>query len=141
MARPSDYTEETADEVCAELMRGRSLRSICGDEGMPDRATIHRWLSAHEGFATKYARARDIQADHLFDEMQEIADSGNADDVQRARLRVTTMQWRASKLAPKKYGDKIAHVGGNDDDAPIKTKVDLSGLSVEQLTALAAIPG
>jgi len=138
--RPSDFSDEIVDFICAEIMEGRSLRSICAADGMPDRVTVHRWLSAHEAFATKYARARDIQADLLFEDMQDVADAGNPEDVQRARLRVTTMQWRASKLAPKKYGDKIAHVGGGADDEPIKTKLDLSGMTNEQLQALAAIP-
>lgn len=105
--RPSDYTEEVADSICAEIMEGRSLRAICSANDMPNRATVHRWLSQHEEFATKYARARDIQADLLFEDMQDVADEGNPEDVQRARLRVMTMQWRAAKLAPKKYGDKL----------------------------------
>lgn len=125
MSRPTDYSEELADMICEGIMEGRSLRSICGDKGMPDRSTVHRWLSAHDGFATKYARARDIQADLLFEDMQDVADEGNPEDVQRARLRVMTMQWRASKLAPKKYGDKVALTGGGEGDAPLRTELSV----------------
>lgn len=31
----------------------------------------------------------------------------DTEHVQRSRLRVDTLKWQASKLVPKKYGDKI----------------------------------
>ena len=106
MGRKSIYTEELAQTICDRIADGESLRAICRDDDMPDRATALKWLDKHDDFATKYARAREAQADHLFEDMQQVADTGNPEDVQRARLRVMTMQWRASKLAPKKYGDR-----------------------------------
>lgn len=102
-----EYTEALADTICERLMDGESMRSICSDEGMPSRTTLFRWMTDNEEFGTKCARAREIQADAIFDKMQEVADTENAEDVQRAKLRVSTMQWRASKLAPKRYGDKL----------------------------------
>ena len=39
--------------------------------------------------------------------------------IARSRLRVDARKWLAAKLAPKKYGEKIA-VGGADDLPPIK---------------------
>ena len=105
--RKSEYTDAIAQGICERIAEGQSLRAICRDEDMPDRATVLRWLDAHDEFAAKYARAREVQADLLFEDMQEVADSGSPEDTQRARLRVMTMQWRASKLAPKKYGEKI----------------------------------
>jgi hypothetical protein len=82
-------------------------------------------------FRHQYARAREAQADFLAEEILQIADDGendtyatengpavNHDVVQRSRLRVDARKWLASKLAPKKYGDKLA-VGGADDMPPI----------------------
>lgn len=117
MARPSDYSQELADAIADMLSEGISLRKICALDDMPDRRTVLRWQAAHGDFAAKCARARELYADQIFDEMQEVADSGSADDVQRAKLRVSTMQWRASKLAPKKYGDRTVLAG--DPDAPL----------------------
>src|SRR5262249_54063811 len=31
------------------------------------------------------------------------------ENIQRSRLRVDTMKWMASKLAPRKYGDRVEH--------------------------------
>jgi len=105
MGRTSEYTQETADSICEQIADGRSLRSICADVGMPDKATVFRWLAAHETFRDQYARARESQADSLFDDILEIADT--AEDAQLARLRVDARKWMAGKLKPKVYGDKI----------------------------------
>ena len=120
-----ELTDALSDEICERLIEGESLRSICSDKDMPSRATVLRWMGADAAFEAKCARARVLQADTLFEELQSIADEGNPDDVQRAKLRVSVMQWRASKLAPKKYGDRITHQGDDDAD-PIKTKTNLT---------------
>src|SRR5436853_6196862 len=73
--RPSDYTLETALEICARLADGQSLRAICRDEAMPDARTVFRWLEANESFRQQYARAREAQADALADEIVDIADT------------------------------------------------------------------
>lgn len=118
--RPSSFTEEIAETICTRLVNGDSLRKICAEDAMPDRSTVFRWLEEEQSFATKYARARELQAHFGFEELQEIADEGNPADVQRARLRADTLRWRLSKLFPKKYGDKVALTGGDDGDAPVK---------------------
>lgn len=105
------FTQEIAEIICERIANGEGLRSICRDNAMPGRTTVLEWLNRDEAefaqFRAKYARARENQADYLDEEMQEVADAAKPDDVRVARLRVLTMQWRASKLAPKKYGDKV----------------------------------
>jgi hypothetical protein len=58
-----------------------------------------------------YARAREERADLLAKEILEIADAPCADQVavQHARNRIDTRKWLASKLAPRKYGDRVEH--------------------------------
>src|SRR5690606_13080781 len=115
--RPSDYSEALVDTICERIANGESLRTICVDEGMPDKSTVFRWLAKHEEFATKYARAREVQAEALADEMIDIADNGtndwmekrnadgavigwqeNGEALRRSDLRIKTRQWIASKL-------------------------------------------
>ena len=65
-------------------------------------------------FLERYARAREAQADKLFQECLEIADRNkdseeSATRVQRDRLRIDARKWAAARLAPKKYGDHISH--------------------------------
>lgn len=130
MGRPSEYTDEIGQEICARLADGKSLRKICLDDDMPAQSTVYKWLlnPLHETFVENYARARELQADTLFDECQDIADDGsndymgddekyNGDAVQRSRLRIDTRKWMAGKLRPKKYGDKT--LIGSDPDNPL----------------------
>jgi hypothetical protein len=103
--RPSDYTPEIVDAICERLIEGESLVQICRYENMPGYSTIMGWLNKHAEFADKYARAREAQADYLADDIIRIADE--SEDAQKARLQVDARKWKASKLAPKKYGDKL----------------------------------
>jgi hypothetical protein len=114
--RPSDYTQEMADLICEKLCEGESLRAICLPDEMPNRSTVFRWLSLHEEFSNQYARAKEEQAEALADDIIAIADQydqaiekleGGTDHIQRAKLRIDSRKWVASKLKPKKYGDKV----------------------------------
>ncbi len=103
---------------------------------MPSASTVCRWLGQHEAFREQYARAREAQADTLFDEILEIADDGtndyvirkgegedvervDHDHIARSRLRVDARKWMASKLQPKKYGDKVQQELSGPDGGPI----------------------
>lgn len=79
---------------------------------MPTTTTVKRWLAKTEpeefvAFRAQYVRAREDQADALFDEILDIADE-KAADVRRAQLRVDARKWMAGKLQPKKYGERLA---------------------------------
>lgn len=122
--RPTDYTQEVADRLCAELSEGKSLRTICRADDFPAVRTVFYWLRTHEEFLHQYTRAKEESADALIEEMLEIADDGtndlmtitkgnaeyeieNKEVTNRSRLRVDTRKWIASKLKPKKYGEKV----------------------------------
>jgi hypothetical protein len=102
-----ELTDDLVNKIVDGIIDGKSVRQICAEDGMPDNRTVQRWIANNADFAAKCARARELQADNIFEDMQEVADYGNPDDVQRAKLRVSTMQWRAAKLAPKRYGERV----------------------------------
>jgi hypothetical protein len=136
IGRPTLYNEALALEICTRLADGESLRKICNDEHMPHRHTVLNWaMDTKHPFFDQYARARDIQADTYADEIVDIADDGTLDwvemhtrqgakivgdheHIQRSRLRVDSRKWIASKLKPKRYGDKITteHTGADGKD-------------------------
>jgi hypothetical protein len=135
MSRQTTFTQEVADRICADLADAKSLRSICLADDMPSQVTVFKWLSQNEEFAKQYVRAREAQADAIFDECLDIADDGsndfmgedekyNGDAVARSKLRVDTRKWMAGKLAPKKYGDKT--LIGSDPDNPLPTGLQIS---------------
>lgn len=123
--RPSDYSPKIANKICEQLADGESLKKICSRSGMPHRATVFRWLSAHDEFRDMYARAREAQADALFDEIIDIAntpvvgvktklgedgkiiETNKGDMIEHRRLQIDARKWVAAKLRPKVYGDKL----------------------------------
>lgn len=124
--RPTTFSEEIATAICARLMDGESLRTICLSNDMPARSTVHLWLAANSTFSDHYTKAREFQADTIFDEILDIADDGtndwmdrrddegghlgwkeNGEAIARSRLRVDARKWMAGKMRAKKYGDKL----------------------------------
>lgn len=111
---------------------------------MPSRTAVLGWvLDDYEGFAGQYARAREMQAHSLADDVSEISDNGsndwmerndpdnpgwqaNGEHLQRSRLRFDARRWAASKILPKVYGDKIQqeHTGANG--APLLPAVNVT---------------
>jgi len=116
------------------LAEGRSLVEIGRMEGMPNPATVYRWVAAREDFRERYARAREAQAEHFLDEIIDIADDArndwidratkdgvvtvlNTEHISRSKERIDARKWVMAKLNPKKYGDKMTLAG--DPDAPL----------------------
>ena len=106
--RPSLYSDEIAEEICGLLIDGLSMRKICERAAMPDRRTVLRWMAADKDFAAKCAHARELQADLMDDLILDTAEATTAENAPAARVKIAAYQWRASKLAPKRYGDKLA---------------------------------
>ncbi|MBM7406915.1 MULTISPECIES: hypothetical protein [Sphingomonas] len=111
---------DTQRLICERLIEGESLRAICRDASMPSKSTVARWLAADEAFQELYARARELQAEALADEILEIADKAHdRDSAAAARVKVDVRKWLASKLAPKKYGDATLLKHADADGAPM----------------------
>lgn len=129
------FSKELFDNICDQIAEGKSLRSICRQDDMPSKSNVMRWLNEKPELQDQYTRARNEQADTLFEECLDIADNGSRDVIEgedgkkivdhevinRARLRIDTRKWMAGKLRPKKYGDKVV-LGGDNDMDPIKTE-------------------
>lgn len=106
MGRPSSFTQELADEICSRLSLGETLRRIVASSPhMPERRTIYKWLDAHEDFRHQYTKARAEQADYYAELI--IDEAFDSHDAGIGRLRMDALKWVSSKMAPKKYGDKV----------------------------------
>jgi hypothetical protein len=130
MGRPSEYTPEIADAICERLAAGESLLSICTGDEYPAESTVRGWaLDDREGFAAKYARAREMQADRHAEQIVDIADT--EEDPQKARNRMDARKWFAAKVAPKKYGERttLEHTdpAGNNPFASLMEAVAANG--------------
>lgn len=131
MGRPSSYSESVASEICMRIAEGESLLAICKDDHLPSRTTVHEWIVDNKnGFADMYARAKAACVDRMAEEIIEIAntpeigvktvskatgmETTEGDMVEHRRLKIDARKWYLSKVAPKKYGDKLDlnHTGG-----------------------------
>ena len=125
----AEQREDIIERICRGLVEGRSLRQVCEDDGMPNRQTVLNWLAEDADFSARCARARELQADVLLDRMGEIEEDtlDGRTDPAAARAVLGSMQWRAAKLAPKKYSER--HVLAGDEENPVAVTL------AERLTA------
>jgi hypothetical protein len=121
--RPTEYTTEIATSICERLADGESLRAICADPAMPEKATVRGWLARYPEFRDEYASALEAQAEDLAWEVLEIVDDAKGDYVERVRangkvvtvfdpanlarcrLRCDVRWWVVERLAPKGLGE------------------------------------
>lgn len=151
MGRKSKYNDKDAAEIVSRLSKGEPLTIICRDDWLPCDDTVRNWADNNPEFARDIASARVRGFDAIALECLSIADSPNQTvnpetleievrDTQRDRLRVETRLKLLAKWDPKRYGDKVALVGGDPESGDKPVQMDVSNLTDEQLRALASIP-
>jgi len=123
-----NYSPEIARYICHEIMKTRSLKSVCTDSGTPSRDTVIGWLACPDkaDFREMYYYARRIAAEIHVDDIFEIANDTsndwqevkdakglvidhkpNNEALQRSKLKIDTIKWYAAKMIPRIYGDKL----------------------------------
>jgi hypothetical protein len=106
------------------IAEGLTLPKILNEPDMPCMSNVMRWVHTHPEFAKMYDTATQVRAEVMVEEMTDISDDTSQDHleetwngktytvenkefVQRSRLKIETRKWIASKIKPKKYGDKM----------------------------------
>lgn len=121
--RPTKFQSDLAKEICDVIAStSRGTKKLCADYShWPCQDTLFTWLKDYPEFSEQYAQAKICQIELLVDEILEISDDASQDQyvnelgvlvpnppaINRARLKVDTRKWLASKLVPKIYGNKI----------------------------------
>lgn len=129
IGKPVYWDEERKSQAIEVILfeiaeNGKSLRKILDNADrtiFPSNVTFCQWLKDDTNLAKQYARACEIRADKIFEEILEIADESHNDTIidpetgneitnheviQRARLKVDARKWMLAKMNPKVYGDK-----------------------------------
>jgi len=133
------------NHICDQLATtsngiGTILKLGYQGKDLPSYSSIMAWLADDEQILDRYARAKEAQADYMADEILDIADDGtndwmerkdkddqglgwqlNGEHVQRSKLRIESRKWLASKLKPKKYGDKTTIAGDAENPLAVLT--------------------
>lgn len=56
----------------------------------------------------------------MVDDTVDLADEATPENVHVVKLRIWARQWRAAKLAPKKYGDSVNLKHSDPDGGPVQ---------------------
>jgi hypothetical protein len=129
MGRKSTFNEKDAAEIVARLSKGETLADVARDLNI-GRTTVYDWQVERPEFAERIARARTFGFDAIAERTRATArgigpeyGGDGTGDVQRDKLIIETDLKLLAKWDPKRFGDKLAHVGGADGDAPIKSEL------------------
>jgi hypothetical protein len=130
MGRPTSHTPGIEVEILERLAHGESLNAICRSQHLPSESSVRTWSIEDKppGFSAKYTAARARGYDAIAESTFDIADD-LTEDANSRRVRIDTRKWFLSKLAPKKYGDRIEVAG--DKENPLAVNIG----SVELLKA------
>lgn len=136
--RPTKCTQSIVDTISRRLADGESLRSICLDDAMPEKATVLLWVVTGRKidgtdclFSDQYARARDAagysHADEALALRHEIR-SGELDP-QSAKVMLDALKWGAERMSPKNHSQRqeLDHSSADGSMAPQSPVVILPG--------------
>jgi len=118
MAYSKKHKETIFNSIFDLIENGKSLRYALKEVKLSS-SRFFDWIEEDSEKQKQYARATELRADALADEMFDIVDETSRDTIitdkgiipnnewiQRSRLRYDARKWLASKLNPKKYGDR-----------------------------------
>ena len=107
--QPYKATPELTDKVLSRLASGENLIDICNDKKMPCLRTVQNWKRADPDFREAFNLALHDNVDTLVAIMENIASGGSMStgNVERDKLLITVIKWRAAKLHPDQYGDRM----------------------------------
>ena len=144
------WSQEVEDEILERLANGETLTRICRDAHMPIRGVAWAWQETVPGFADRMLRARRGFAFAKADEIEDIADDGsndwmektfrdetvtvfNHEHVQRSKLRIETRRWLIERIASTDFGPPSGAKGEGDEggDGQTRTVVIKGGLPTE----------
>ena len=126
----SDDRAKISAKVLEGMRNGLSAFKACQAAGVP-HSTFLGWVNDDRTLSDNYAHAREDLIERMASEVMELADSevpetgdGKKDwqAIQKHKLQVDTRKWLLSKLAPKKYGDKLEVSG--DAANPLVTRIE-----------------
>lgn len=147
--KPTLYTEAILEEILVRLTEGEPLRQICRDAHMPAWRTIYDWLAKDKEKSARFAHARDLGMDAIFEDALFIADNplygtkstetdkgtyvSTEDMLGHRKLQIETRFKMLSKWNPKKYGDKQIISGDAENPLAIVADVTLFDSVIKNL--------
>lgn len=145
MPYPPKKTPELIEQVLSRIAQGETLAAL-GRELDFHPTAWRQWMTADEGLALAYERARDVGSDALAEQALALIDQeptrveGRIDPghVAWRRAQVDTRLKLLACWNPKKYGQKQQVDVGNKDGETLKVEsnVDTAALTLQLAEAL-----
>jgi hypothetical protein len=121
MGRPTLYSPELLESICERLAQGEALATVCRSPGMPSVRTFLQWADEKEDVAAAYSRALAARAEWFTAEHDRIRQTAvDRETAAAARVQLTALEWQMSKMAPKRFGDRL--------DVSVEHSVDLGAV-------------
>lgn len=125
----SEFYGLSEEDVIQDIENGKTLSQIA-DECGKNRSMLSRWLGADEQRSVRAREARELSAQaHEERAEDEIRAAGDPFALSKAKELAHHYRWRASKIAPKQYGDKLETTHKGDASAPIALNLSGSDIS------------
>ena len=134
IGRPTKWTQEIEDDICARLSRGEPLRAICRTEGYPEWVTVYNWMESREGFSERVALARENGVEAIAQDTLAMIDAEpryiedakggtriDAGYVQWLKLRTEQRMKLLACWSPNRYGNRVQVAG--DKDNPLQMNI------------------
>ena len=134
VGRPTKWTQEIEDDICARLSRGEPLRAICRTDGYPEWVTVYNWMERSEAFSLRVARAREngveaiaqdtlamIDAEPRYIEDSKGGTRIDAGYVQWLKLRTEQRMKLLACWSPNRYGNRVQVAG--DKENPLQINI------------------
>ena len=120
------------DDVCERIETGEwSMRAIAKHYGVTCGA-LTQWLATDPERSARARQSRiaaaewaEEQAQKLLASVQFSEKDKSSFELAKAKELAHHYRWKASKIAPSAYGDKVA-VGGDADAPPIQTAIQVT---------------
>lgn len=126
------FSDDIVEELIERLARGDGLATICKDERMPNRRTVHRWMHANDELAERIMVAREIGHHAYAEATLELVEQ--CEDPQKARVILDARRWYLGKtsqaFAEKPIVGLAVNVDAGDAFAAIAGALDRAAAAV-----------
>ena len=114
------------ETICERIVSGESITAIAGSVGL-DQGSLRYWIASDPSRSVRAREARAITAAACDDEaLRRIDDANDNFSLAKAKEAAHHLRWRASKIAPKEYGDKVVQEHTGADGGPIDHSITVS---------------
>lgn len=124
--------QDAINKILAHVAAGGSVNSICQEKDMPSKSTFFDWVHEAETgqdkenstLADQYTKARNIQAEVVFDEMTDLDGMLLAKKITpfEHKALIDSQKWRLGRMKPVKYGDTLRMTADSKAAATIEIK-------------------